>query len=118
MLVPTITAHTDPNHRIVTVSVTGPLFTVDHTSELLLACGGIPHWYGLLVDLSGVTVISDTGLQSLRERAKAAALTGQRLVFVCSEQMLRCELLLADLDTLAPVLPSADDAIVVAALAA
>lgn len=118
MLVPTITAHTDPSRRIVHVTVTGPLFTVDHTSAFRQACGGVGQWYGLLIDLSGVTGISDTGVRALRERARASAVTGQRLAFVCSELVLRTELVLADLDTLAPVLASANDALVLAAMAA
>jgi anti-anti-sigma regulatory factor len=118
MSVPTITAHTDPIHRIVTVSVAGPLLTVEHTKQLSFACGGVPHWYGLLIDITAVTSISDTGMHALRDRARLSAVVGQRLVFVCSELMLRAELILADLDTLAPVLDSADDAVVVAAMAA
>lgn len=118
MLVPTITAHTDPAHRIVSVAVSGPLFTADHTAALVHACGGVPQRYGLLIDLSGVTTISDTGLHALRERARSSAVAGQRLAFVCSELLLRAELVLADLDTLAPVLGSADDALVLAAMAA
>jgi anti-anti-sigma regulatory factor len=118
MLVPTITAHTDPAHRIVSVSVSGPLLTVEHAAALLQACGGVAQWNGLLIDLSGVTAISDTGVRALRDRAHASALTGQRLAFVCSELLLRAELVLADLDTLAPVLASSDDALVLAAMAA
>ena len=38
--------------------------------------------------------------------AGACTERGQQLVFVCSELMLRGELILADLDTLAPVLQS------------
>lgn len=118
MSVPTITAHADPTRRIVTVTVAGPLMTVEHTKLLAHACGGVPHWYGLLVDVSAITSISDTGVHALRDRARLSAVVGQRLAYVCTELMLRAELVLADLDTLAPVLSSADDALVVAAMAA
>ena len=118
MSVPTITAHPDATRRIVTVTVAGPLLTVEHTKHLSHACGGVPHWYGLLIDISAVTSISDTGVHALRDRARLSAVVGQRLAFVCSELLLRAELVLADLDTLAPVLASADDALVIAAMAA
>ena len=118
MSVLTITAHTDPTRRIVTVTVAGPLMRVEHTKQLSFACGGVPHWYGLLVDVTSVTSISDTGVHALRDRARLSAVVGQRLAFVCSELLLRAELVLADLDTLAPVLASADDALVIAAMAA
>ena len=36
--------------------------------------------------------------------------SGHRVAFVCTDLMLRSELVLADLDTLAPVLPTEDDA--------
>jgi hypothetical protein len=118
MSVPTITALTDSEAGVVTVTVQGPLLTLDDTKQLAHTCGAVPDGLGLLVDVSSVTSLSDTGVECLRDHARLAAVVGQRLAFVCSDLMLRAELVLADLDTLAPVLDGLDDARVITAMAA
>ena len=54
----------------------------------------------------------------LRDVARICADRGQQLVFVCTELMLRSELILADLDMLAPVLPSEEQALPLVSVAA
>ncbi len=111
MLAPTLTAHTDLRRHHVALSVTGPLATAEHVTSLAAACLPLPPTYGLMVNLSAVTMITDTGLDGLRDIARAAMAAGHRLAFVCSEMILRGELVLADLDLFAPVLLADEQAV-------
>lgn len=110
MLAPALTAYTDTQRHHVSVAVHGPLATADHASALLAACDPLPPGYGLLVDLTGVTFVTDTGLRGLRDLAVSLSSAGHAIAFVCAELMLRAELILADLDTVAPVLQAAEQA--------
>ncbi len=118
MLAPALTAHTDLHRHHVAVSVAGPLATDDHAAALLTACLPLPRTYGLLVNLSAVTFVTDAGLRGLRELAAEATITGHQVAFVCSELMLRAELVLADLDMLAPVLEAEEQAFALVGYAA
>jgi len=111
MLAPALTAHTDLLRHHVAVSVSGPLATADHAAALSAACLPLPPTYGLLVNLSSVTVLTEAGLRGLRELAKATAQAGHQLAFVCSELIMRAELILADLDMFAPVLQADEQAL-------
>lgn len=111
MQMPTLTARTDPQHRLAVVEVTGPLTTSDHARALAEVCAGSPAGYGLITQLSAVTSINDTGLDALKSVAACSARRGQRVAFVCSELMLRADLVLSDLDTLAPVVGDYDIAL-------
>ena len=55
---------------------------------------------------------------SLRDLAKAVAESGHRIAFVCSELILRSELILGDLDMLAPVLQADEQALPLVGFAA
>lgn len=110
MLAPSLVAHADLHRHHVSVAVSGPLATVDHGAALQTACLPLPHGYGLIVDLSGVTFVTDTGLHGLKELARRTFAAGHSIAFVCSELMLRAELVLADLDTVAPVLQAPEQA--------
>ena len=104
MLAPALTAHTDLHRHHVAVSVAGPLATEDHAAALQAACLPLPRTYGLIVNLNGLTVITEAGLSGLRQLAAAVHAAGHSIAFVCSELIMRAELVLADLDSLAPVL--------------
>jgi anti-anti-sigma regulatory factor len=110
MLAPTLTAHTDLHRHHIVVAVHGPLTTADHGSALRTACLPLPPTYGLIVNLSEVTVITEAGLAALRGLAISTHAAGHRIAFVCNELLLRAELVLADLDTLAPVLQAEEQA--------
>jgi len=110
MLTPALNAHTDLQRHHVAVSVHGPLTTPEHAAALTTACLPLPRNYGLLVNLSQVTVVTEAGLEGLRHLASAARAAGHRIAFVCSELLLRSELILSDLDTLAPVLQADEQA--------
>ncbi len=114
----TLIARTDPNRHVATVEVSGPLNTAEHIDQLRMACSSSPARYGLLVLLSAVTVINDDALDGLREIAATSARRGQTIAFVCSELLLRAELVLADLDTLAPVVETIEQASSIVTVAA
>jgi anti-anti-sigma regulatory factor len=118
MLSPALTAHTDLQRHHVAVSVSGPFTTADHGAALIEACLPLPASYGLLVNLSGVTILTEAGMRGLRELAKSVAATGHRIAFVCSELILRAELILGDLDMLAPVLQADEQALPLVGFAA
>lgn len=110
MLAPALTAHTDLHRHHVAVSVAGPLTTAEHGAALQAACLPLPPTYGLLVNLSQVTVVTETGVRALKALAVAAGAAGHQVAFVCSELLLRAELILADLDMTAPVLQADEQA--------
>lgn len=118
MLAPALTAHTDLHRHHVSVAVHGPLTTEDHAAALQSACVPLPRTYGLIVNLSGVTVITEAGLKGLRALADAVHAAGHRIAFVCSELIMRAELVLADLDTVAPVLQADEQAFPIVGYAA
>ncbi len=106
MTVPTITwAYPEAGDgAVVSIAVSGPLLSSEHGAELRRIAAGAAAHRALVIDLSHVTVINETGLQVLRGVAREAVDAGLRLAFVCVDLILRSELMLADLDTLAPVL--------------
>ena len=110
MLAPTFTAQADLHRHHVAVAVHGPLATQAHGDALLGACLPLPTTYGLIVNLSGITIVTDTGVRALRDLAEAVANAGHRIAFVCAELLLRAELLLADLDRSAPLLDAEERA--------
>ncbi len=118
MLAPSLTAHTDLRRHHVAVAVSGPLTTADHGAALLEACLPLPATYGLLVNLSAVTILTEAGMRGLRDLARTAAEAGHQIAFVCSELILRAELILGDLDMLAPVLQADEQALPLVGFAA
>ena len=107
------TTHTDAHRRHATLRVTGPIATADHGAALLAACRSLPNGFGLVVNLSSVTILTETGIRGLRHMATTLSAMGRSVAFVCSELILRAELLLGDLDMLAPVLPADEQAFAV-----
>lgn len=118
MLTPILTAHTDTYRHLTMISVAGPIINREQATSIRSTCLIGPTSYGLVINVSGVSLIAEVGLDALREVARTCTERGQQLVFVCSELMLRSELILADLDTLAPVLPSEEQAVPLVAVAA
>jgi anti-anti-sigma regulatory factor len=112
---PSITVHTDTDRHVLSVHVAGPLVEAAHT---LLLRDASPVGYGLLVNLSSVSHISDVGLDALRGIVRSATAQGRQAVFVCTELMMRTELVLADLDTLAPVVAADEQAVPLVSFAA
>jgi hypothetical protein len=111
LLTPILTAHTDTSQRVTTIGVAGPIINREQAMAIRSACLIGPESHGLVINLTGVSLLAEVGLEALREVARTCAARQQLLVFVCSELMLRSELLLADLDTFAPVLQSEEQAV-------
>ncbi len=118
MLTPILTAHTDTYRHVTMIGVTGPIINREQAMSIRSTCLIGPQSYGLVINLSGVSLLAEVGLDALRDVARICADRGQQLVFVCSELMLRSELILADLDTFAPVLPSEEQAVPLVSIAA
>jgi anti-anti-sigma regulatory factor len=111
MYSPTLTAHTDTFRHLIMVGVSGPIVNRDQAASIRSTCLTGPPSYGLVVNLSAVSLIAEVGMDALRDIATTCNERGQQVVFVCSELMMRSELILADLDTLAPVLQSEEQAV-------
>ena len=118
MLTPILTAHTDTFRHVTMIAVAGPIINREQATSIRSTCLIGPTSYGLVINLSGVSLIAEVGLDALREVARTCTERGQQLVFVCSELMLRSELILADLDMLAPVLQSEEQALPLVSMAA
>ncbi|MDO8389918.1 MAG: STAS domain-containing protein [Actinomycetota bacterium] len=110
MLAPELTTVTDVDRRHTTMTITGPIATADHGAAILTACQQLPDGHGLVVNLSAVTFLTETGVRALRHLAHSITATGRSVAFVCAELILRAELLLGDLDMLAPVLQADEQA--------
>lgn len=104
MLAPALSAHTDLLRHHVVIAVSGPLTTADHAAALAAACLPLPPTYGLLVNLSDITSVTETGIEGLRCLARSTQAEGHPIAFVCGRSVLREALLLAGLDAAAPVL--------------
>ncbi len=111
MLAPALSAHTDLRRHHVLIAVTGPLTTDDHAAALTAACLPLPPTYGLLINLSAVTSLTEAGINGLRQLAATAKAGGHLVAFVCSDSLLRAGLLLAELDEIAPVLQADEEAV-------
>ncbi len=118
MLTPILTAHTDTYRHVTMVAIAGPIINREQAASIRSTCLIGPQSYGLMINLSSISLIAEVGLEALRDVARVCAERGQPLVFVCSELMLRSELLLADLDMLAPVLSSEEQAVTLVSMAA
>ena len=117
-MTPILTAHTDTFRHITMISVSGPVINREQAMSIRSTCLIGPPSYGLVINLSGVSLLAEVGVDALRDVARTCTERGQQLVFVCAELMLRSELILADLDTLAPVLQSEEQALPLVSVAA
>jgi anti-anti-sigma regulatory factor len=118
LLTPSLTTQTDTYRHLVMVGIAGPIINREQAASIRSTCMAGPASYGLVINLSGVSLIAEVGLDALRDVARDCAERGQQVVFVCTELMLRSELILADLDMLAPVLPSEEQAVPLVSIAA
>ena len=108
---PVLVASTDPARQVLFITVEGPLTDSTSTGALRDALTAIPAGYSLIVDVTNATEISAEASEGLRDLARDAHVSGQTVVFVCGDLDRRTRLVLADLDTLAPVVPTVEDAL-------
>ena len=111
MLSPILIASTDTTRRLLVMTVEGPMIDPDHVDALRMVLPVVPAGYSLIVDLSGVSSFSDTAVEALRAVALEAAEQGQVMIVVCGDIERRTELVLADLDTLVPVVAAVEQAL-------
>ncbi|MCB0998654.1 MAG: hypothetical protein KDB40_05095 [Acidimicrobiales bacterium] len=111
MLSPILIASTDTNRKLLVMTVEGPLVDPDHVDALRLVLPAVPAGHSLIVDLSGATEFSAGALAGLRAVAQESIELGQTMVVVCGDLERRAELVLADLDTLVPVVEAVEHAL-------
>lgn len=107
---PLLIASTDTSRHAVVLTVEGSFVDSVHTEVMQSTLAVLPTGFGLIVDLSEVTEFSDRTLDGLRDLARDASFDGQVVVFVCADIHRRAELVHADLDTLAPVVETVEQA--------
>jgi anti-anti-sigma regulatory factor len=108
MLSPILIASTDTSRQLLVMTVEGPLVDPDHVDALRVVLPAVPAGHSLIVDLTGATAFSDAALAALRAVAQQAIEIGQTMVVVCGDLDRRTDLVLADLDTLVPVVEAVE----------
>lgn len=108
---PTLLIRTDVERQVLSLHVSGPLVALDDVDLVRDACLAAPAAFGVLINLSAVTRISPLNLAELRRLVTRLAEHGHQVAFVCTELMLRAELIVGDLDTVAPVLAADEQAV-------
>jgi hypothetical protein len=111
MLSPVLIASTDPVRQLLVMTVEGPMIDPQHVEALRLVLPAIPPEHSLIVDVSGSTGFSDDSLDTLRSIAQESIELGQTMILVCGDLTMRTELVLADLDTLVPVVEAVEHAL-------
>lgn len=115
---PTITIRIDRPAGMVITTLSGALNTCDQVESLRHTLDDVPRGYSLIVELDAMTSLSARSLGCLRDLALSATREGTRLILVSESLDVRANLILADLDSLAPVLHNLTQATQVVAAAA
>lgn len=118
MPAPVLCTRIDRQLGAVVLTVSGPLTTCDHVDALKSSLADVPGGYSLIIELDAMTTLSAKSLGCLRDMAHDAITQGIRLILVSESIDVRANLVLADLDSLAPVLPNLAQANQVLAAAA
>lgn len=111
MLSPILIASTDVHRQLLVMTVEGPMVDPDHVEALRMVLPAVPDGHSLIVDLTETTEFSPAALATLRSVARDAVDQGRTLVVVCGDLTRRTELVLADLDTLVPVVEAVEQAL-------
>ena len=106
-----LVASTDTERHVVILTVEGASLDEGHVDTMGSALAVLPSGFGLVIDLTGVNELGPALIADLRDLARDASLTGRTLVFVCGDLAGRAELVLADLDSLAPVVEALEQAV-------
>lgn len=106
-----LVASTDTERHVVILTVEGGSLDEGHVDTMASALAVLPSGFGLVIDLTGVGELGFPVISELRDLAREAAFAGRTIVFVCGELARRTELVLADLDTLAPVVEAIEQAV-------
>ncbi|MCX6522293.1 MAG: STAS domain-containing protein [Actinobacteria bacterium] len=111
MLSPILIASTDSSRQLLVMTVDGPLVDPDHVEALRMVLPAVPGGHSLIIDLTGATAFSESSLEALRSVAHESIEIGQTMVVVCGDLDRRTDLVLADLDTLVPVVEAVEQAL-------
>ena len=95
---------------IVVLTVSGNLDEATDAEVLRAAVSSVPASYRILVDLSPVTSVSDRGIHGLRSVLATVRDQYDDIALVIDRIDLRARLVLADLDRLAPILHTCEQA--------
>lgn len=118
MFDPVMCSRTDFGLGVVILTVSGPLTTPDHIASLQHTLALVPRGFSLIIEMDEMTTLSTAGLRGLRALAGSATAEGVRLILVSESLDVRANLILSDLDCLAPVLHNLSQACQVVAAAA
>lgn len=118
MSAPLVLSRTDPALGAVFLTVSGDMTTCDDVAHLAHALDDVPRGYSLVIELDAMTTLTTKSLACLRDLAHGATRHGIRLILVSESIDVRANLILADLDSLAPVLHNVAQASQVVAAAA
>jgi anti-anti-sigma regulatory factor len=99
-----VTTTVDDHRSIANVAVNGPLATADQARAVFHALNVLPTGAAVLLDLDGVTTMSETGLRGLRAALATVRDRFDDVVVVAEVVEFRARLVLAELDRFAPLL--------------
>jgi len=99
-----MSVRTDKAAGTVVATMSGALTTCEQVEGLRHTLDGVPRGFALIIELDAMITLSAKSLACLRELALAATAAGIRLLLVSESIDVRANLILADLDSLAPVL--------------
>jgi len=104
-------ASTDPDRRLLVLTVEGDASSASELEPLRLVLPAVPAEHALLVDLSEAGPLDRSCIDVLRDVAREAVTLGLTMIVVCADLARRTELILADLDTLVPVVAAIEQAV-------
>ncbi|MEY4230536.1 MAG: hypothetical protein RLZZ362_1385 [Actinomycetota bacterium] len=108
---PLLVASTDSARNLVMLTVEGSLSDAEHVESIRLVLPAVPAGHSFIVDLSETTALGQHAIAALRSVAGDASRLGVTMIIVCGDLARRSELVLADLDTLVPVVEALGQAL-------
>ena len=108
---PLLVASTDAARKLVVLTVEGSLSDAEHVETMRLVLPAVPAGHSFIIDLSETTALGQHAITALRSVAGDAARLGVTMIIVCGDLARRSELVLADLDTLVPVVEALEHAL-------
>ena len=106
MLAPVLCTRIDEQLGAVILTVSGPLTTCEHVDAVNQSLRDVPVGHCLIIELDAMITLTAKSLGCFRDMARDAIEQGTRLILVSESIDVRANLVLADLDSLAPVLNS------------
>lgn len=108
---PLVVASTDATRQLVVLTVEGPLSDAELVESMRLVLPVVPAGHSFILDLSETTALGREAITALRSLARDATGLGVTMIIVCGDLTRRSELVLADIDTLVPVVEALEHAL-------